>query len=60
MGETLIESPCTGVCVIHDATGWCRGCGRTIDEIAGWAEASPEARRSVIAELPARIDQLQL
>jgi predicted Fe-S protein YdhL (DUF1289 family) len=49
-----IESPCIKVCVVHPATGLCLGCHRTIDEIAGWSAMTSEARRAVMAELPAR------
>ena len=34
---TLLETPCIEVCAIDAETGLCRGCGRTIDEIARWA-----------------------
>lgn len=49
-----IDSPCVKVCVIHPATGLCLGCARTLDEIAGWSRMAPEARRAVMAALPAR------
>jgi predicted Fe-S protein YdhL (DUF1289 family) len=49
-----IESPCVKVCVVDPATGLCLGCFRTVDEIAGWSALTPEARRAVMAELPAR------
>ncbi|SFF77884.1 Protein of unknown function [Novosphingobium sp. CF614] len=42
-------SPCTGVCRIDRTTGWCLGCRRTIQEIAGWSGLSSEARRAVLA-----------
>jgi predicted Fe-S protein YdhL (DUF1289 family) len=51
-----IESPCVKVCVVHPATGLCLGCHRTMDEIAGWGGMSPEARRAVMATLPARAE----
>jgi hypothetical protein len=35
-------------------SGLCFGCGRTLDEIAGWAAMSPEERRTIMAVLPAR------
>ncbi|MDH5338586.1 MAG: DUF1289 domain-containing protein, partial [Rubrivivax sp.] len=31
-----VPSPCINVCQMDEATGWCRGCLRTIDEIALW------------------------
>lgn len=55
----IVESPCFSLCVMDDATGWCLGCGRTLDEIAGWGEATPERRDAVMAELPARMERLE-
>ncbi|WP_420392182.1 DUF1289 domain-containing protein [Acuticoccus sp.] len=49
-----IESPCTKVCRIDDATGLCQGCARTLGEIAGWARMSAAERLHVIADLPHR------
>ncbi|MEL7465855.1 MAG: DUF1289 domain-containing protein [Pseudomonadota bacterium] len=53
-----IESPCVKICVIHPGEDICVGCFRTRHEIAGWSRMSPEARRAVMAELPARQPQL--
>lgn len=58
VAPVAIESPCILVCTIDTASGWCLGCGRTGAEIAGWTAATPEARRAVMAELPARLAQL--
>ena len=55
----VIESPCVDICVMDGATGWCLGCGRTIDEIAGWGERDAAARAAIMAELPARMTQLE-
>ncbi len=55
----MVESPCVDICVMDDATGWCLGCGRTIDEIADWGASSAEARNAVMADLPARMAQLE-
>lgn len=52
---TAIESPCILVCSIDMATGYCFGCGRTRDEIGAWLTMTPQARRDVMAELPARL-----
>ena len=49
-----IPSPCTNVCTIDAATGWCAGCLRTIDEIAAWGSLDDTARRAVWKRLPAR------
>ncbi len=42
-----IASPCINVCQMDTATALCRGCFRTIDEIAAWA-AAPSGRRVAI------------
>lgn len=49
-----VESPCTKVCVIHPKTRLCTGCFRSIDEITAWSKMTPEVRREIMAELPAR------
>jgi predicted Fe-S protein YdhL (DUF1289 family) len=49
-----IPSPCTRVCAIDAATGWCAGCLRTIDEIAAWGSCDNAAKRAVWKRLPAR------
>jgi uncharacterized protein len=53
-----IPSPCIDICRIDAGTGWCIGCGRTIDEIARWSATDPEDRRRVMAELPERMKRL--
>jgi uncharacterized protein len=43
-----------------DATsGLCLGCGRTIDEIARWADMTNEERRAIMAKLPAQMALLE-
>ncbi|HZB90507.1 MAG TPA: DUF1289 domain-containing protein [Stellaceae bacterium] len=54
MSEAPPLSPCIAVCVLDSATGYCRGCFRTIDEIAHWPALAPEAKRRILAALPAR------
>ncbi|MCW2274620.1 DUF1289 domain-containing protein [Rhodoblastus acidophilus] len=49
----MLTSPCTGVCQI-DKSGFCRGCGRTREEIGAWRNAGEDFRRHVWAELPQR------
>ncbi len=52
-----IESPCIGTCTLGPG-GFCVGCFRTADEITGWLSYTPEHRRAVMDELPARADAL--
>jgi predicted Fe-S protein YdhL (DUF1289 family) len=39
-------------------TGWCVGCGRTIDEIVRWGSTDEVDRDSVTAQLPERMASL--
>ncbi|HEY2416408.1 MAG TPA: DUF1289 domain-containing protein [Steroidobacteraceae bacterium] len=47
-------SPCISVCQMDDATGWCLGCKRTIDEIREWMIMPPEERQRVLDALKDR------
>ncbi len=49
-----VASPCISVCTMDASSGLCIGCYRTLDEIAGWIEFSNDARRALLAALPAR------
>jgi predicted Fe-S protein YdhL (DUF1289 family) len=49
-----IVSPCTAVCTIDPASGLCRGCKRTLDEIGRWVMMTDEQRLAVLAALPDR------
>jgi len=51
-----IASPCINICRLDDATGLCEGCGRSIDEIACWAALSEDARTTIMAGLPSRLE----
>ena len=54
-----IESPCVKVCVLHPVERLCMGCHRTGAEIASWSRLSPEERRAVMADLPARAARME-
>jgi predicted Fe-S protein YdhL (DUF1289 family) len=58
MVENQIETPCTGDCEIDQESGYCRGCWRTVTEIARWTKYSPERRRAVMEEGPPRAQGL--
>lgn len=51
---SAVASPCVNVCVMDDATGLCRGCRRTLDEIARWSVMSEPEKRAVISLLEQR------
>ena len=51
-----VISPCISVCRMDADTGWCEGCLRTINEIAGWGTMTDAARAEVWAALPLRRD----
>lgn len=56
---SAIESPCILVCSIDMKTGFCFGCGRTREEIAGWIDMTPQMRLAVMALLPARLETVE-
>ncbi len=55
----VIESPCILVCSIDLKTGYCFGCGRTRDEIGSWSTMTPQDRRYVMEDLPARLETVE-
>ena len=52
--EPSPPSPCLGICLMDPATRMCRGCLRTIEEIAGWYAASPAEKRELLGRLQER------
>ncbi len=49
-----ILTPCIGICVL-DASGFCQGCHRSIDEIAHWGSLSETERAHLMQHvLPRR------
>ena len=55
-----VPSPCISVCSMDEASGWCTGCLRTLDEIAAWSTLDDQAKSRVWARLPARRAALAL
>lgn len=49
-----IQSPCVNVCQMNPFTGLCRGCYRTLEEIAGWLDFSVSKKREVLKRLDER------
>ncbi len=49
-----METPCVNICEIDRASGLCRGCGRTVAEIASWSSLTSAERRRIMSELADR------
>ncbi len=56
----MIASPCIKVCEMDSASGLCRGCGRTLEEIARWGSMSEGERAAIISALPERMMKANL
>ena len=56
LAEHTLETPCVNICLLDAGTGTCLGCGRTLAEIARWAQMSDAERRTVMAALPTRME----
>ena len=52
--EKSPASPCVGICLMDPKTRTCRGCLRTIDEIAGWYSANNAEKRAILGRLDER------
>lgn len=42
-----VPSPCINVCTMDETRGLCRGCLRTLDEIARWSSMSAQDKLQV-------------
>lgn len=54
-----VASPCVKVCELDARSGLCRGCFRTLQEIADWLEMTAEDKRAAVeraAERGRRLD----
>jgi uncharacterized protein len=47
-------SPCLGICLMDPRTRMCRGCLRTVEEIAAWYNAGNAEKRAILARLEQR------
>ncbi len=54
VGRAGVETPCVEICHVDRVSGFCEGCGRTLDEIAAWPTLTAAARRRIMGELPNR------
>jgi predicted Fe-S protein YdhL (DUF1289 family) len=52
--QSILPSPCVGICRLDDATGWCLGCARNTNEVSRWRDLSPAEQIHIWADLPRR------
>jgi len=50
----VVPSPCRQVCQKDPESGLCRGCGRTLQEIAEWLEMTPEQKLATLERVAQR------
>jgi predicted Fe-S protein YdhL (DUF1289 family) len=49
--------PCTRRCGVSSVTGWCRGCYRTLTEIADWERLTKDEQLEVLDKAKQRENQ---
>jgi predicted Fe-S protein YdhL (DUF1289 family) len=49
-----VPSPCVSICVMDAGGVLCRGCFRTLDEIAAWSVLDADGKRRVLAAIRVR------
>ncbi len=49
-----LPSPCISVCTMEPRTGLCRGCLRTLEEIAAWSTLDDDGKRAIWARIALR------
>ncbi len=49
-----LASPCVDICRMDAASGFCEGCLRTIDEIAGWSGLDDAGKQAVLLQIGQR------
>jgi predicted Fe-S protein YdhL (DUF1289 family) len=54
VSEPSVPSPCVRDCRLDPATGLCRGCLRTVGEIARWSGADDAERARILAAVAER------
>lgn len=49
-----VPSPCVSICELDEARGRCKGCYRTLQELAGWGALSDADKRVIWGRIEAR------
>ena len=45
--DTTADTPCIAICSTSQGDAWCKGCGRSFEEVQHWLALSPVQKRSV-------------
>jgi hypothetical protein len=56
----MISSPCIKICEIDQQSRLCRGCGRSLNEIAMWGSMTEPQRLAIMAALEQRLSDAGL
>jgi predicted Fe-S protein YdhL (DUF1289 family) len=51
--DSSVPSPCVAICQMDEASRFCIGCGRTLDELRDWIVMTAEEKRAVLARIEA-------
>lgn len=54
--DTTVPSPCLSICMMDNASSYCEGCFRTLDEIRDWMIMDRDEKLAVLAQLDKRRD----
>lgn len=56
---TEMTSPCVNICSLDQSGKYCLGCGRSLNELAAWQDASEAERVDIMVQLPERLRALK-
>jgi predicted Fe-S protein YdhL (DUF1289 family) len=56
---SAIDTPCEKICIVDNASGLCRGCGRSLGEIERWTAYNDDERTRIMSELPRRLEAMR-
>tara|TARA_B110000967_G_C18885189_1_gene563564 strand:+ start:2096 stop:2272 length:177 start_codon:yes stop_codon:yes gene_type:complete len=51
----MVKSPCVDVCEINSENNFCKGCGRSIDQITQWMSYTEKERNLIIENIKKKI-----
>lgn len=52
-----VPSPCSSICRLDPQRGWCQGCLRSLDEIAGWGGFDDAQKQAIWLRIEQRAQE---